>query len=247
MLLPVKGEAGAADASQWDRLSFSLRNPSHLFPSFPRGRPLCPPRPLCPCSGTWLVPDESCPHSSPSVAAITDPCHQHCHSQRACPRLGLATRLGHLETQSCLCICPLAQPAHQLGSPQRKLTVSPHQCTALFHGHVVEPACSLPASPHSCALPRQPPFKISPSLHPTPSPKYTTEDYRVGGFFFPFLSRNKRLAFLPFCCPILGLNLADGKRVEAVKRTRFVTRSTLLGPEVPSLALSVAMVLGGGN
>lgn len=53
---------------------------------------------------------------------------------------------------------------------------------------------------------------------PNPSPKYTTEDYIVGGFFFFFfLSRNKSLAFLPFCCPILGLKLADGKRVEAVK------------------------------
>lgn len=94
MLLPVKDEAGAADASQWDRPSFSFRNPSHPFPSFPRGRPLCPPYPLCPCSSIWLVPGESCLHSSPSLAAIIDPHHQHCHSQEACPRLGPATHSG---------------------------------------------------------------------------------------------------------------------------------------------------------
>lgn len=67
----------------------------------------------------------------------------------------------------------------------------------------------------------------------------------MGGFFF--LSRNKRLAFLLFCCPILSLNLADGKRVEAVKWPPFVTQGTLLGPELPPLALSVAVVLGGAT
>lgn len=34
------------------------------------------------------------------------------------------------------------------------------------------------------------------------------------------------------------------ERVEAVKLTQFVTRGTPLGPEVPSFALSVAMVVG---
>ena len=32
--------------------------------------------------------------------------------------------------------------------------------------------------------------------------------------------------------------------MEAVKLTQFVTQGTLLGPEVPSFALSVAMVVG---
>ena len=165
MLLPVKGKAGAADASQWDRLSFSLRNPSHPFPSFPRGRPLCPPRPLCPCSGTWLVPGESCPHSSPSLAAITDPRHQHCHSQRACPPAGPChpTRAPR-DTKL---------PLHlSFGptSPSAGLTTAEAHCfPASMHGSVPRARGGARLQP-ACEPPFMRPFRGShPSRSPLPS------------------------------------------------------------------------------
>ena len=63
-----------------------------------------------------------------------------------------------------------------------------------------------------------------------------------------FLYRNKRLAFFPFCFPILGLNLANGKRVEAVKLTQFMTLGDT--PVTRTFALSflsfTMLVCGGG-
>lgn len=78
---------------------------------------------------------------------------------------------------------------------------------------------------------------LLPFSAPTPSPN-TKEGYKVG---FIFLYRNKRLAFHPFCFPILGLNLANGERVEAVKLTQFMTRGT----QVARIALSCSSCCNG--
>lgn len=166
MLLPVKGEAGAADASQWTRChSHSEGNPAPV-PSFPRGRPLCPPCPLCPCSGIWLVPGESCLHSSPSSLVMDHTTNTATPKKPAPARTTHSGTYRHTRLALHLSFGPTSP---WLGSPQRKLTVSLHQCAALFHGHVVKAACSLTQPPIHAPFrgnhPSRSPFPL-PHTHP---------------------------------------------------------------------------------
>lgn len=152
--------------------------------------------------------------SPANTNGITDQCHIHNHSNRTTLQLG-PRQYTRAPTDSHKAAS--AQPPHQLGSPQRKPTVSlPSMCFSvpLAHGREMPAACL--QAPHSCFLLIEALYnELSPSLFSTlPPPQIHKRGLQNRDSFF--LYRNKRLAFLPFCFPTLGLNLANGKRVEAV-------------------------------
>lgn len=197
------------------------------------------PPPTLSSSCTWLIPGESSSTLAPPPE-ITDHHPRHSHSAKTTlqhhpPPPNSGTSDSHKAALS-LFLWPNhpSSRAHHNGSP----LFPSCQCASLFHGPWHRYAWSLPASP-----PFMLPFPSSlllPFLH-APSPKYTKEDYQAGLFF---LYRNKRFAFLSFCWSILGLHLAM-QRVPAVKLPQFMTmtQGTLLRPELPSFAFSVALVV----
>lgn len=179
-----------------------IRSPGHLlFLLEPQGKAALPALPSRSFGCTWLISGGSCQHAwGHGPMSHTQPLQQDYPH-----RYARAPTHAH-KASSALFLGPATPPA---GLAQRKPPVPlPSMCFSV----PLSDARSVPAGP-PCMLPShratvQQAFSFSFS---TPLPNTQKRVIKWVCLFFFFLYRNKKLAFLPFCFPSLGLNLANGK------------------------------------
>lgn len=180
-------EPGAVDGSQQDRFPFSqVRNPTLLF-SFlrsPQGQAALSALPSRGFSSTWLIPGESYQRNRDHrPMSHTQPLRQ--DRRRAGPP---ARALGHLQMHTEP--FSLGPTTHQLGSPQRKPTVSPpSMCFSVPPAHGRD-ARSPPASPPFMPF-SQSHFSMSVLLpvSPCPPPQIHKRRLQSGVFFSTGIER----------------------------------------------------------
>lgn len=202
MPLPLRREAGAVDGSQWHSFPVPRKKPGP--PALPPGAPAegCS---ACPALSVLRL------HLADLRGVLPTRLGSRTNVAHAAPptRLPPPIRPGtYARSQSLLCSFPW--PSHPAG--RARTAEAPVPLPSMCFSVPLSDARSVPAGP-PCMLPShratvQRAFSFSFS---TPLPNTQKRVIKWVCLFFFFLYRNKKLAFLPFCFPSLGLNLANGK------------------------------------